>query len=105
MWKKENKIVTRVNSVVIDEQRVFNPTDEQIIADGWEIYETTVEQHEKTNEEIREQREQQYKIRSDSLFIAWKKYEANGEIEKAMETKIKWLEETEKINEEFPYNE
>lgn len=59
---------------------------------------------EELNEAIRVKRESEYKKRSDSLYMAWQKYVALGETEKAEEARVKWLEEIEKINKEFPYN-
>lgn len=58
---------------------------------------------EEQNAVIQKQREQAYKQRSDSLYMAWQKYLALGEEEKATEAKAQWLAEVEKINEEFPY--
>lgn len=58
---------------------------------------------EEQNAAIRIKREKEYKKRSDSLYMAWQKYLALGEEEKAAEAKAQWLAEVEKINEEFPY--
>lgn len=58
---------------------------------------------EEINAEIQKQREQAYKDRSDSLYMAWQKYLALGEEDKAVEAKTHWLEEVEKINKELPY--
>lgn len=55
------------------------------------------------NAEIQKQREQAYKKRSDSLYMAWQKYLALDEEEKATEAKALWLAEIEKINKELPY--
>lgn len=58
---------------------------------------------EEINAEIQAKREQAYKDRSDSLYMAWQKYLALGETAKAEQAKAQWLEEVEKINEELPY--
>lgn len=58
---------------------------------------------EEKNESIRIKREEEYKKRSDSLYMAWQKHLALGQTEKAEEAKAKWLEEIDKINEELPY--
>lgn len=58
---------------------------------------------EEQNAVIRIKREKEYKKRSDSLYMAWQKYLALGEEEKAEEAKVLWLAEVEKINEELPY--
>lgn len=57
-----------------------------------------------TNDEIRAMRQQAYKDRSDSLYLAWQKYLATGD-DKAEQSRHMWLEEVAKIDEEFPYNE
>lgn len=58
---------------------------------------------EEINAEIQAKREQAYKDRSDSLYMAYQKYLALDEIEKAIESKTQWLAEIAKINNEFPY--
>lgn len=58
---------------------------------------------EEINAQIQAKREQEYKKRSDSLYMAWQKYLVLGEEEKASEAKALWLAEVEKINEELPY--
>ena len=58
---------------------------------------------EEINAEIQAKREKAYKDRSDSLYMAWQKYLALGELVKAEEAKELWLAEVEKINKELPY--
>lgn len=58
---------------------------------------------EEINAVIQTKREQAYKDRSDSLYMAWQKYLALGETKKAEQAKALWLAEVEKINEELPY--
>jgi hypothetical protein len=58
---------------------------------------------EEINAEIQSKREQAYKDRSDSLYMAWQKYLALGETAKAEQAKALWLAEVEKINNELPY--
>lgn len=58
---------------------------------------------EEINAEIQKQRELAYKKRSDSLYMAYQKYLALDETEKAIESKTQWLAEIAKINNEFPY--
>lgn len=55
-----------------------------------------------TNEEIKQLREQEYKLRSDSLYIAYKKYEEQGDA-RAEQAKQLWLDEIRKIEDELPY--
>ena len=63
-----------------------------------------VEIYKSSNEQIRELRQQAYKDRSDSLYLAWQKYLVM-EDERAEQAKQMWLEEVAKIDKEFPYNE
>lgn len=63
-----------------------------------------VEIYKPSNEQIRELRQQAYKDRSDSLYLAWQKYLVM-EDERAEQAKQMWLEEVDKIDKEFPYNE
>ena len=57
-----------------------------------------------TNDEIRAMRQQAYKDRSDSLYLAWQKYLVM-EDDRAEQARHMWLEEVDKIDKEFPYNE
>lgn len=68
-----------------------------------EIAEMEVE-YKTTNDEIRAMRQQAYKDRSDSLYLAWQKYLATGD-DRAEQARQMWLEEVAKIDKEFPYNE
>lgn len=63
-----------------------------------------IEAAEPSNEQIRAMREQAYKERSDSLYLAWQKYLATGD-DRAEQARQMWLEEVAKIDKEFPYNE
>lgn len=63
-----------------------------------------IEIYKSSNEQIRELRQQAYKDRSDSLYLAWQKYLATGD-DKAEQSRHMWLEEVAKIDKEFPYNE
>lgn len=58
---------------------------------------------EEINKEIQAKREKAYKDRSDSLYMAYQKYLALGDVAKAEDAKTQWLAEIEKINNEFPY--
>ncbi len=68
-----------------------------------EIAQMQVE-YKQTNDEIRAMRQQAYKDRSDSLYLAWQKYLAM-EDERVEQAKHMWLAEVAKIDKEFPYNE
>jgi len=56
-----------------------------------------------TNEDIKRLRAQEYVMRSDKLYITWKRYEEQGEIDKATQLKFDWLQEIDNINLEYPY--
>lgn len=56
-----------------------------------------------TNEEIRQRRCEQYKLYSDSYYMAYQKYTAFGETDKAEQARTQWLEEINKIDNENPY--
>lgn len=62
------------------------------------------DEYKPTNDEIRAMREQAYKDRSDSLYLAWQKYLAM-EDDRAEQARQMWLAEVAKIDKEFPYNE
>lgn len=55
-----------------------------------------------SNDDIRSMREQAYKKRSDSLYIAWQKYIATGD-DRAEQAKQNWLDEVNRIENELPY--
>lgn len=54
------------------------------------------------NEEIRQKRSEQYKLRADDLYMAWQKYLHTGD-SRASEAKQQWLDEVAAINQEYPY--
>ena len=56
-----------------------------------------------TNDDIRMQREQAYKMESDSLYMAWQKYLALDQVEKAEVKRIEWVSKINEIIERFPY--
>ncbi len=57
-----------------------------------------------SNSDTASLRQQAYKDRSDSFYLAWQKYLATDD-DRASEAKQIWLDEVAKIDEEFPYNE
>ena len=53
---KDNKIRLQQDIiVVVNSKQIINPTEEQILADGWEVYEPVVEPYKPTYEERVEQ--------------------------------------------------
>ena len=95
--------------VEIDGRQVINPTEEMLLSAGYtectpEYAQAYKERH-YTNEDIRQLRQDTYKQRSDSLYMAYQKYLAKGETERAEQAKTEWLAEIERIELEFPYKE
>ena len=89
-------MITEYNALTGEVTRREMTADEKI--------QMEVEIYKSSNEQIRELRQQAYKDRSDSLYLAWQKYLVM-EDERAEQAKHMWLEEVDKIDEEFPYNE
>ncbi len=56
-----------------------------------------------TNADISRNRQEQYKMRSDSHYMAYQKYTALGDLDKAENSRLQWLAEIELINLENPY--
>lgn len=101
------------NKIILDGMQIINPTPEQLIKAGYIPEEIIIENADTENDrayldiidEIRSQREKQYKLRSDSYFIASQKYLALGDLKKSEEFKTLWLKEIEAINKEYPYGD
>ena len=104
---KNGKIASDI--VEIDGRQVINPTEEILLAAGYKEYTPEYAQAYKerhyTNEDIRQLRQDAYKQRSDSLYMAYQKYLVKGETERAEQAKTEWLAEIEQIELEFPYKE
>ena len=102
--------VSASNKIILDGMQIINPVPEQLVKAGY-IPEEIIENADTENDrayldivdEIRHQREKQYKLRSDSYFIASQKYLALGDLKKSEEFKTLWLKEIEAINNEYPY--
>ena len=56
-----------------------------------------------SNDYTEELRKFSYQKYSDTLFITWQKYLAQGKEEKAEETKQAWLNKVNEIEEKYPY--
>lgn len=104
---KDGKIASDI--VEIDGRQVINPTEDILLAAGYKEYTPEYAQAYKerhyTNEDIRQLRQDAYKQRSDSLYMAYQKYLAKGETERAEQARLDWLAEVERIELEFPYKE
>lgn len=98
------------NQLFTENVQIINPTHEQLIGAGYTLVDTFdaenyYNQGSLSNEQIKQEREKQYKLRSDSYFIASQKYLALGDLKKSEEFKTLWLKEIEAINNEYPYDE
>jgi len=69
-----------------------------------EVWNCQLRQYEElTNADIKLIRQEQYKLRSDSLYMAYQKYLALDQTEKAEANRLSWLAEIELIDSENPY--
>lgn len=94
---------TNIRQVEVEE---YTGDGEPTTRMAWECDQITIKsQTEPTNDNIRELRQEQYKLRSDSLYLAYQKYTALGNEEKAVTAKQAWLDEVERIESEYPYME
>ena len=73
-------------------------------AGGVQYVEVDIEPTVLSNDQIRAMREQAYKEESDSLYMAYHKYVALGESEKAGAARAAWLDKINEINLRLPYN-
>ena len=88
--------------VVVDGKQVINPSEEQILADGWKEYIPQVA--EPIEIPIEEQRRQAYQAECDQYLIAYHGYILEGELEKAEEQKALYLAKKEEIRKRFANN-
>ena len=85
--------------VVVDGKQVINPSEEQILADGWVEYIPQVA--EPIEVSIEEQRKQAYQAEADQYLIAYHGYMLEGELEKAEEQKALYLAKKAEIREQY----
>jgi hypothetical protein len=85
--------------VVVDGKQVINPSEEQILNDGWVEYIPQVA--ESIELPIEEQRRQAYQVEADQYLIAYQGYLLEGNIEKAEEQKALYLVKKEEIRKRF----
>lgn len=99
LYYKNDKLVQKPYRIQYKRRVIYNPSDAQLIELGYEIKEVA------ENELIAQKREKAYKTRADQYLMAFQAYTELGEMEKAADMKIRWIEERNRINEEFPYTE
>lgn len=102
-YYKNNQVVVRPKQLIHKGKTYLNPSDEVLIEAGYEIKEEEIVIPPVTNESIKRQRALAYKMRADQYFIAYQAYTDLGELDKANEMKTLWIEERNKINEQYPY--
>jgi hypothetical protein len=81
IYYKDGLIVERPRSLRFNGKTYVPPTEELLIAAGYEI--TEVEEHVTTNEYIKILRANEYAARADSHFLAYQAYTELGLLEKA----------------------
>ena len=92
--KPQHRIIVSVGG-----KQVINPSEEQIIADGWVEYIPQV--IEPIEIPIEEQRRQTYQAEADQYLIAYQGYLLEGNIEKAEEQKALYLSKKQEIRERY----
>lgn len=102
-YYKNKQSVTRPKSLIYKGKTYLNPSDEILIQAGYEIKDIEPVKPVITNETIKRQRALAYKMRADHYFIAYQAYTDLGELDKANEMKELWIEERNKIDQEYPY--
>ena len=92
--KPQHRIIVSVGG-----KQIINPTEEQILADGWNEYIPQVA--EPIEIPIEEQRRQAYQAECDQYLIAYQGYLLEGNAEKAEEQKSLFLAKKEEIRERY----
>lgn len=102
-YYKDGIIVVKPKSLVFEGRTYVPPTDEILLAAGYEIVEQEDILPEITNEIIAEKRAKEYASRADRYLLAYQAYLTLGELEKAEQNKQIWLSVREEIDKELPY--
>lgn len=92
--KPQHRIIVSVNG-----KQVINPTEEQILADGWKEYIPQVA--EPIEISIEEQRRGAYQTEADQYLIAYQGYLLEGDVVKAEEQKALYLSKKQEIRERY----
>lgn len=104
-YYKNNKVVQRPKQIIFGGKTYLNPSDKVLIEAGYEIKEEEIVIPPVTNETIKKQRQMAYRMRADQYLLAYQAYTELGEADKANEMKELWIQERNKINEQYPYIE
>lgn len=105
LYYKNNQVVARPKSLIHKGRTYLNPTDDVLLDAGYEIKEEEIAVLPVTNETIKQRRQMAYRLRADQHFTAYQAYTELGELDKANEMKELWIQERNKINEQYPYIE
>ena len=97
---KNNQIKPQHRIIVsVDGKQVINPSEEQILADGWNEY---IPQFAEPIEiPIEEQRRQAYQAECDQYLIAYQGYLLEDNFNKAIEQKELYLSKKKEIRERY----
>lgn len=99
-YTKNNQIKPQQRIIVsVGGKQVINPSEEQILADGWKEYTPQVAQP--IEIPIEEQRRQAYQQECDQYLIAYQGYLLEGNAEKAEEQKALYLSKKQEIRERY----
>ena len=100
---KNNQIKPQHRIIVsVGDKQVINPSEEQILADGWVKYIPQVA--EPIEIPIEEQRRQAYQAEADQYLIAYQGYLLECDAVKAEEQKQLYLSKKQEIRERFANN-
>lgn len=104
-YYKNNQMVARPKSLIHKGKTYLNPSDKVLIEAGYELRQEEVIVPPVTNETIRQRRQMAYSLRADQYLLAYQAYTELGEHEKAAEMKELWIQERNKIDQQYPYLE
>lgn len=104
-YYKNSEVVARPKQLIHKGKTYLNPSDKVLIEAGYEIKEEEIVTPPVTNESIKRQRQMAYRMRADQYLLAYQAYTELGEHEKASEMKELWIQERNKIDQQYPYLE
>lgn len=102
-YYKDGKLVVKPKHLIVRGRTYVNPSDKILIKLGYEIREEEIVTPPVTNESIKRQRQMAYRMRADQHLIAYQAYTELGELDKANEMKELWIQERNKIDQQYPY--
>lgn len=103
-YYKDGKLVVKPKHLIVRGRTYVNPSDKILTKLGYEVKEEEAVPH-VTNESIKKQRQLAYRMRADQYLLAYQAYVELGEHDKAAEMKELWIQERNKIDQQYPYLE